>query len=168
MRGELLEQFLEAASLHRELFAHNAIDRVELLLWRQAVDRCLLNVRRDLSTQAGDAHHVELVQVRTEDGEKLHSLEQWRTRIHSLLQHAPVEREPAQLAVDEQRALRCHFLHRGTIPERSYRRYSARTGLLSRVSHGRPASTPEHGRFDRLIGAISAQPYSILDMRSPP
>src|SRR4029434_10066398 len=43
----------------------------------------------------------ELVEVRAEDGEKLHSLEQGHARILRLLEHATIELEPRELAVDE-------------------------------------------------------------------
>jgi hypothetical protein len=42
----------------------------------------------------------ELVQVRGEDREELDPLEQRRPLVERLLQHAPVELEPAQVAVD--------------------------------------------------------------------
>ena len=44
--------------------------------------------------------HEELVQVRREDREELHALEQRRPLVERLLQHAPVELEPAHVAVD--------------------------------------------------------------------
>src|SRR5205823_7912203 len=75
VRGKLLEQLLKATSLDRELFAHHAIDRVELLLRCQTIDRRKLDVRRDLSTQPRDAHHVELVEIGAEDREELQALE---------------------------------------------------------------------------------------------
>src|SRR3989442_527094 len=46
-------------------------------------------------------HHEKLVQVRAEDREELHPLEQGHARILRLLEHAPIELEPRQLAVDE-------------------------------------------------------------------
>ena len=55
----------------------------------------------DAALQRRHADHEELVQVRAEDGEELHALEQRHARILRLLEHAPVELEPGQLAVDE-------------------------------------------------------------------
>ena len=55
--------------------------------------------------EAGDPHHEELVEVRRGDRRELDPLEQRRRRVGRLLEHALVEREPRQLAVDEQRAV---------------------------------------------------------------
>ena len=46
------------------------------------------------------ALHEELVEVRGEDGEELHPLEQRRALIERFRQHTPVELEPAQVAID--------------------------------------------------------------------
>jgi hypothetical protein len=48
----------------------------------------------------GHPLHEELVQVRREDREELDPLEQRRALVERLLQHAPVELEPAEIAVD--------------------------------------------------------------------
>ena len=58
---------------------------------------------RPPASSAGDAHHEELVEVRRGDRGELDALEQRRRRIGRLLEHALVERQPRQLAVDEQR-----------------------------------------------------------------
>ena len=54
-----------------------------------------------LPVQAGNPHHVELVEVGRGDGEEAHALEQGHARVPRFLEHALVEREPGQLAVDE-------------------------------------------------------------------
>ena len=55
----------------------------------------------DLAVQAGDPHHVELVEVGSGDGEEAHPLQQGHARIPRFLEHPLVEREPGELAVDE-------------------------------------------------------------------
>jgi len=50
--------------------------------------------------QARDPDHEELVEVRMEDREELHALEERPRGIHRLLEHAPVEREPRNLAIE--------------------------------------------------------------------
>ena len=54
-----------------------------------------------LAAQAGDPHHVELVEVGRGDGEKPHPLEQRHPRIARFLEHPLVECEPREFAVDE-------------------------------------------------------------------
>ena len=68
---------------------------------RQAVGAPAPTTGVDSALQRGHAHHEELVQVRAEDREELHPLQQRHARILGLLEHAPVELEPRQLAVDE-------------------------------------------------------------------
>ena len=55
------------------------------------------------SAAAADADHEELVEVRAEDGEELEPLQQRHGRVLGLFEHAAVELEPAQFAVDVQR-----------------------------------------------------------------
>ena len=52
--------------------------------------------------EAGDAHHEELVEVRRGDRRELEALEQRRRGVGGFFEHALVEREPRQLAVEEQ------------------------------------------------------------------
>ena len=52
--------------------------------------------------QAGHADEEELVQIRTDDGQELHPLQQRHVVGQPFPQHAVVELQPAQLAVDEQ------------------------------------------------------------------
>ena len=54
-----------------------------------------------LGLQARDAHHVELVEVVGRDRQEAQPLQQRVARVHRLLQHAPVERQPGELAVEE-------------------------------------------------------------------
>ena len=55
----------------------------------------------DVPFQHRHAHHEEFVQIRAEDGQELEALEEGHRGILRLLEHAPVELEPGQLAVDE-------------------------------------------------------------------
>ena len=50
--------------------------------------------------QPRHALHEELVEVRAEDGQELDALEQRRALVQRLMQHPPVELEPADVAVD--------------------------------------------------------------------
>ena len=54
----------------------------------------------DAALEAGDAHHEELVEVAREDREEVRPLEQGQGRILGEFEHALVEGEPAQLAVE--------------------------------------------------------------------
>src|SRR6185503_15566540 len=80
--------------------------------------------RRDLPrlhprVQPGDADHEEFVEVAVEDGEELQALEQRPAAIAGLLQDAPVERQPGQLAREHARGPR----HRRRLdPDLAHRR----------------------------------------------
>ena len=54
-----------------------------------------------LAHQAGHSHHEELVQIGGEDGAELHALEQRHLLVGHELEHAGVELDPRQLAVEE-------------------------------------------------------------------
>ena len=54
----------------------------------------------DAALEARDAHHEELVEVAREDREEVRPLEHGKRRILGEFEHALVEREPAQLAVE--------------------------------------------------------------------
>ena len=55
----------------------------------------------DAALQAGHAHHEELVQVGREDGQEAHPLQQEQVRVLRQFQHARIEVQPADLAVQE-------------------------------------------------------------------
>ena len=83
--------------------------------WARIADRRQLLLRRhpgrdpapslvvDRRFQSGDADHEELVEVRRGDRGELDALQQRLRRVGRFLEHALVERQPGQLAVDEQR-----------------------------------------------------------------
>ena len=56
--------------------------------------------------EAGDAHHDELVEVLARDRQEAQPLEQRMVGVLRFLQHAPVELQPGNLAVDEARRAR--------------------------------------------------------------
>jgi len=72
----------------------------QLLRRRHAVGRRLEGACLELVAQAGDPDHEELVQVAGEDRQELDPLDRLLVRVQRLLEHAPVELEPAQLAID--------------------------------------------------------------------
>jgi hypothetical protein len=116
--GERRQQdLLQAAIAARQQRAHARVDRVELLDGGQSVGLILLRSLRDLAPQPRHPDHVELVQVRTEDREELHPLQQRRPLVERLVQDAGVEGEPAQLAVDEERGGRQPRAHVGSAGE---------------------------------------------------
>jgi hypothetical protein len=77
----------------------------ELLLGVQAVGGDVFEAGAVLLEKRRDPHHEELVEVAADDGEELDALEQRVRRVEGLVEHALVELEPAQLAVDEQRGV---------------------------------------------------------------
>ncbi len=56
--------------------------------------------------QAADADHEELVEVGLEDGQELEAFQERHGRVLGLFEDAPVELQPAQLAVDVERRVR--------------------------------------------------------------
>ena len=103
-----------------------------------------------------DAHHEELVEVGAEDRQELQPLEQRHARIDRLVQHARVELEPAQLAVEIEGGGRSRLGHvarrRGERPPGGFRR-TCDIDLLS--GQGRRES--RHVRTTRM----TAEPYWI-------
>ena len=92
----------EARQLARQPLDPRA-DRGERLARRQPVVRAHREARGGLIHQPRDAHHEELVQVRGEDRAELDALEQRHALVRGQLQHALVEVEPRQLAVEQRR-----------------------------------------------------------------
>ena len=78
-------------------------DQGDRLRGRAPVLTGLLHARVDLIVQARDPHHVVLVEVGRVDRAELDPLEQGRGLVLGELQHAVVEVQPGQLAVDVQR-----------------------------------------------------------------
>jgi hypothetical protein len=57
--------------------------------------------RAELPLEPGHADHEELVEVRAEDGEEFHPLEEGHARVLRLFEDAPVELEPGELPIDQ-------------------------------------------------------------------
>ena len=76
-------------------------DRAQLLTRAQAGGRRHGDARVDTALQAGDADHEELVKVRGEDRGEVGALEQGHVFVLRTFEHALVELEPAELAVEE-------------------------------------------------------------------
>ena len=104
VRGQLRPQRVgPALGLLVEHLPRAGADERELLLGRQSVGRDVLAVRAQLLLQRRDANHEELVEVRADDGEELDALEDRVPPVARLVEHALVERQPAELAVDIER-----------------------------------------------------------------
>ena len=76
-------------------------DAVELLGRRQPVLARRVDAGDDLTTQAGHAHHVELIEVRGRDGQEAEALEQRMALILGLLENPAIEMQPGELAVEK-------------------------------------------------------------------
>ena len=98
---EGLDLLQEAPVLLVHQFVHAGGHRGERLRGGHAVGPRRLVARGDAALEGGHPDHEELVQVRAEDGEELHALEQGHARVLSLFEHAPVEFEPRELPVHE-------------------------------------------------------------------
>ena len=79
---------------------HALADQRDRLRGDAPVGPGVLDARVDLVAQAGDAHHVVLVEVRRVDRAELHALQQRDPLVLGQLQHALVEVQPGQLAVE--------------------------------------------------------------------
>ena len=82
------------------------VDRFELLPRGQPVLAQRLDAGEALAFEAGDAHHVELVEIARRDRQKAQPFQQRMARVLGLGQNALVERQPGQLAVDKARRRR--------------------------------------------------------------
>ena len=101
-RRDLLREHSRLAG--DELFDADA-DRAELLDLVEAVGRVAAHPGRELLLQAGDADLEELVEVGAEDREELRPFEQRERGVLGEREHARVEVEPGQLAVEVARVL---------------------------------------------------------------
>jgi hypothetical protein len=120
--------------LHREELGYPFVDGRELVGRRDTVGRKVVKPGGNLPPEVGDADHVELVQVRAEDREELHSLEQRVTLVERLVEDPAVELQPAQLAIDEQRMI-CHRSD-------GRRRASTSLGFSKILTRTTPATKP--------------------------
>jgi len=89
------EQLYVQAMLHTcEQLADAGLDQVQLLPRAEAVPARCRGLRSGLAPQPGYAHHVELVEVRPEDRQKLEAFEQRNPRVRRLGEHPGVELQP--------------------------------------------------------------------------
>ncbi len=80
--------------------AHDLIRLADLLPGGATVHGQLGHARALLLLEAADALHEELVEIRRRDGQELDALEQRRAPVLTLVQDAPVEVQPGELAVE--------------------------------------------------------------------
>jgi hypothetical protein len=88
------------------LLERASTDGCQFLLRVQPIDRDIVNAGAIFLEDGGDAHHEELIEVRSGNRQELHPLEQRMIGILGLRQHALIELEPAEFAVDEERRRR--------------------------------------------------------------
>src|SRR5262249_23934105 len=96
-------RFIPAAILGGHQLLRPFSNALQLRNRSQTVGAVVLRcaIAEGLLAQTSDADHEEFVQVRAEDRQKLHPLQKRRAPILQLLEHAGVESQPAQLAVDK-------------------------------------------------------------------
>ena len=130
--------------------AHPLDDRTESFGRRQTVHRALRQLALDLLLQARHAHLEELIQIRADDAEELHSLQQRVLRVERFLQHPVIELQPAQFPIDEMSrpesnrfGFGFHYGHQGSRPpvvwKVTKRRWRGRATASDKVlaNHGR-------------------------------
>ena len=88
----------------REL-RYRLADARKLFSRRQAVRTLGENTLAELALETGDAHHKEFIEVVGRDRKKPHALQQRMLFVSCLFQHASIEVQPGQFAVDKPRRL---------------------------------------------------------------
>ena len=96
-----VELVVPKSVLRRDHLMHGALDGVKGLGRRHSVRADIARFALDLLLDAGDANLEKLVEVRADDREKLDALDQRLGWVLRFFEDAPVELEPAQLAIDE-------------------------------------------------------------------
>ena len=105
----------------------------------------------DPALEAGDPHHEELVEVGGEDRQEPHPLQQRQVLVLGELEHAGVEVQPGQLAVEEPVGRRGRVRRRRT----AARRRTAR-GRPTRSSVGPSSRRPATWVASELLAVVSA------------
>ena len=100
---ERKERVAERVGREPGLLEHALADEDQLVGGRERFPRRAADARVDLPPKAADALHEEFVEVRAEDREEAHALEERVARIERLREHAAVELEPLEVAVEEAR-----------------------------------------------------------------
>ena len=160
-RAQAGAELLPDALLVGEQGAGALRHRGELLRRRAAVGRALGERLAHLADQAGDPHRIELVEIAGADGQEADPLEQRIALVVGFLDHALVEIEPGELAVDE-------AVRRGEVDGRFERRllggagtrHAAALRAAERLRRARPA---DRGRSR----AGSRRPGRFAHTRSP-
>ena len=98
---QLAPQPLPTFLLSLEQFIGAAIDSFDLLRRRQPVVADHFDTGTDLTAQAGDPHHVKLVEIVRRNGQEPDALEQRMAGVGRFLQNPVIESQPRQLAVYE-------------------------------------------------------------------
>ena len=75
-------------------------DAPQLFARRQPVGGAHRQAHLVAAFQSRDPDHVELVEVGRENGEELRAFQQWKRGVGGQRQHAGVEVQPAELAIE--------------------------------------------------------------------
>ena len=102
MLGKPVENLADAGRLLLDHLMRAAADGRELFVGSHARSVAPPHLGRPPLHKPRHAHQKELIEVRSDDRQKLQPLQKRQVRIEPFLQHAMVELQPAQLAVDEQ------------------------------------------------------------------
>ncbi len=97
------QRLVENMVLAFDLLVRDARDFGQYLARRQAIGTALLAGQSDLVLEARHTNLEELVQIGGEDQQKHQPVEQWMRRIQGLLEHADIELQMRQLAIEIQR-----------------------------------------------------------------
>ncbi len=104
--GQLRQDaFVEYRVLPLDLPMCDLADLGQHAAWRHAVLADQLMIQRDLALQPGHPNLEELVHVAREDQQELQPFQQRRALVQRLVQHADIELQLRQLAVDIQPAV---------------------------------------------------------------
>src|SRR6266478_2981094 len=101
LRQLRLQLIFPKCTLGRHQLAHRFLDAIEYLCGAQSVRANVTRLALDLLFDSGDPDFEKLVQIRTDNCEKLDALDERLPLILRFFENAAVELEPAQLAVDE-------------------------------------------------------------------
>ena len=80
---------------------YGLVDAAQLLGRGQSIRAAGDDAGAHLALEAGDAHHEEFVEIVGGNRQETHPLQQRMIGVAGLLEHATVEMEPRQFAVDE-------------------------------------------------------------------
>ncbi len=119
LRGELrLELIAPAGVIDRPQAGARARKCARATRWQRRRPPRLVRVRLPLLLETGHAHLEKLVEIRTHDAEEFQPLEERVRLVQRLVEHALVELQPAQLAIDEVfRVTEIHYgRHRSSFP----------------------------------------------------